>query len=188
MTITDVMDKCPHVAISSIGDIAFCGVQQTWYNDFKKFSGDDCIAVPKGANSFVDSLYQRFSNVRVPVQVYLCARKGSPYYVYEKEHWYLITDIYAKQIFGLVRYLKTAVSRTAWFRQPSYPMPRGVYFGTLSVSDTSKDEYRYFRCLMYETDYKAEYRSVLVDEMWDAYKSMSLKYRINEEGELVAYS
>lgn len=195
MKVREIIERYPHENITALGNLAFGGIQMIWYRDFIRFGNGDCIRIPPGVNEFVDTLYRDYLNVGTKVQVFLCAKRDTIYWLDETEHWYLVTDINLKQVYALVRYVRNAVPKEFnVIHIPKHCSERygvarkeDVYYDVMPLSKRNEDT-SYFKFIFYECDNNDSYRCEEVAENFYRYRMFGLRYRQDEDGNLVTYN
>lgn len=191
MKVNEIVRKYPSVKVSTLFKAPLRGIQREWVRQFIAVSKDSTTYVVKGVSDFADRIYKEFPNAKI----FLSISTDRTYWVDLTEHWYLVTDVSQSCALALIRYYKNAVDNT--FRTlyvpkagtERYSVARGdkVYYDVMSLSKRDGDT-SYFKFILYEYNREDEATANETRSWLYRNKMVGLRYRFDENGDLVSYS
>lgn len=191
MKANEIVKKYPSVKVSTLFKVPLHGIQKEWVRQFIAASKDSAAYVTRGASDFADRLYKEFPKAKI----FLSISTDRTYWVDLTEHWYLVTDESQSCVLALIRYYKNAVDnafRTLYVPKAGterYSVARDdkVYYDVMPLSKRDGDT-SYFKFILYECNREDEATANETRSWLYRNKMVGLRYRFDENGDLVSYS
>ena len=191
MKANEIVRKYPSVKVSTLFKTPLRGIQKEWVRQFIAASKDSATYVVKGISDFADRIYKEFPNAKI----FLSINTDRTYWVDLTEHWYLVTDESQSRALALVRYYKNAVDNAfrtlyvpkAGTERYSVAKDDKVYYDVMPLSKRDGDT-SYFKFILYEYNREDEATANETRSWLYRNKMVGLRYRFDENGDLVSYS
>lgn len=191
MKANEIVRKYPSVKVSTLFKTPLRGIQKEWVRQFIAASKDSATYVIRGASDFADRLYKEFPNAKI----FLSIIQDKTYWVDLTEHWYLVTDASQSFVLALIRYYKNAVNSTlrelyipkVGTERYSVAKDDKVYYDVMPLSKRDGDT-SYFKFILYECNRDDEATANETRSWLYRNKMAGLRYRFDENGDLVSYS